>query len=133
MSGMRAISATSRRELSSSFFSLQGKAPKEIHAILTEILACFIPGRASDLSALLYTPTYQKTLPMRFSFHPVLHEMLISHFISSFPLRKFPPKLFARLCVSRLQIHKRRRFHCPEVGRLFAQFVKCLVIKYRAK
>jgi len=25
---------------------LQGKAPKEIHAILTEILACFLPGRA---------------------------------------------------------------------------------------
>jgi len=30
---------------------LQGKAPKEIHAILTETLACFIPGRAKDLSA----------------------------------------------------------------------------------
>jgi len=27
------------------------KAPKEIHAILTETLACFIPGRAKDLSA----------------------------------------------------------------------------------
>ena len=35
----RAISITSRRELVSSFFSpLQGKAPKEIHAILTETL-----------------------------------------------------------------------------------------------
>jgi len=33
------------------FFFLQGKAPKEIHAILTEILACFLPGRAEDLSA----------------------------------------------------------------------------------
>jgi len=52
MSGTRAISTTSRRELSSSFiFSLQGKAPKEIHAILTETLACFLPGRAKDLSA----------------------------------------------------------------------------------
>jgi len=30
------ISTTSRHELSSSFFSLQGKALKEIHAILTE-------------------------------------------------------------------------------------------------
>jgi hypothetical protein len=29
----------------------QGKAPKEIHAILTETLACFLPGRAKDLSA----------------------------------------------------------------------------------
>ena len=26
------------------FFSLQGKAPKEIHAFLTEILACFLVG-----------------------------------------------------------------------------------------
>jgi len=33
------------------FFFLQGKAPKEIHAILTEKLACFLPGRAKDLSA----------------------------------------------------------------------------------
>ena len=37
------------------FFSpLQGKAPKEIHAILTETLAFFLPGRAKDLSAPLY-------------------------------------------------------------------------------
>ena len=28
--------------------------PKEIHAILTETLACFLPGRAKDLSAPLY-------------------------------------------------------------------------------
>ena len=33
------------------FFFLQGKAPKEIHAILTETLACFLPGRAKDLSS----------------------------------------------------------------------------------
>jgi len=32
------------------FFPLQGNVPKEIHAILTEILACFFPGRAKDLS-----------------------------------------------------------------------------------
>ena len=38
MSGDRAISTTSRRELSSSFFFLQGKAPMEIHAILKETL-----------------------------------------------------------------------------------------------
>jgi hypothetical protein len=56
MSGMRAISTTSRRELSSSPPSPppQGKAPKEIHAILTETLSCFLPGRAKDLSALMY-------------------------------------------------------------------------------
>ena len=37
------------------FFFLQGKAPKEIHVILTETLACFLPGRANDLSASLYS------------------------------------------------------------------------------
>jgi len=36
------------------FFSLQGKAPKEIHVILTETLACFLPGWVNDLSAPLY-------------------------------------------------------------------------------
>jgi len=33
------------------FLFVQDKAPKEIHAILTETLACFLPGRAKDLSA----------------------------------------------------------------------------------
>jgi len=33
------------------FVFLQGKAPKEIHTILTETLACFFHGRAKDLSA----------------------------------------------------------------------------------
>jgi len=32
-------------------FFLQGKVPKEIHAILTDTLACFLPGWAKDLSA----------------------------------------------------------------------------------
>jgi len=36
------------------FFLLRGKASKEIHTILTETLACFLPGRAKDLSATLY-------------------------------------------------------------------------------
>ena len=36
------------------FLFLQGKAPKVIHAILRETLACFLPGRAKDLSAPLY-------------------------------------------------------------------------------
>ena len=57
MSGTGAISTTSRRELSSSFF-LQGKTPKEIYAILTETLACFLPGRARDLSAPLYLAVF---------------------------------------------------------------------------
>ena len=33
------------------FFFLQGRAPKEIHAILTETLVCFLPDRAKDFSA----------------------------------------------------------------------------------
>jgi len=33
------------------FYFLQSKTPKEIHAILTETLACFLPVRAKDLSA----------------------------------------------------------------------------------
>ena len=33
------------------FLYLQNKAPKEIHAIPTETLACFLPVRAKDLSA----------------------------------------------------------------------------------
>jgi len=36
------------------FFPPQGKAPKEIHATLTETLACFLLGRAKDLSVPLY-------------------------------------------------------------------------------
>jgi len=32
-------------------FFLQGKAPMEIHGILTETLACFLRGWAKDLSA----------------------------------------------------------------------------------
>ena len=43
----RAISTTWRRELSSSFFFLQGKAPKEIHAILKETLREHAPSYAT--------------------------------------------------------------------------------------
>ena len=45
------------------FFFFQGKAPKEIHAILTETLACFLPGRAKDLSALRCPTHYGMTKP----------------------------------------------------------------------
>ena len=51
---------TSRRELSSSSFSLQGNAPKEIHAILTETLAGFLPGRVTDSAAPLYRILHRK-------------------------------------------------------------------------
>jgi len=45
---MCAISTTWRRELSSSFFLfLQGKVPKEIHAILTETLGKHAPSYAT--------------------------------------------------------------------------------------
>jgi len=50
--GTRAISASKHEP--SSFLFLQGKAPKEIHAVLTEILASFLPCRAKDLSTPLY-------------------------------------------------------------------------------
>jgi len=58
MSGTSAISTTSRRKLSSSSSpppARQGKASKEIHAILTETLASFLPVRAKDLPAPLHT------------------------------------------------------------------------------
>ena len=73
MSGTRAISTKSRRELSSSFFFLQGKAPKGIHAILTETLACFLPGRAKDLSA-PFLPARQGKAPKEI--HAILTETL---------------------------------------------------------
>ena len=63
MSGTRAIATTSRHKLSSSFFSPQGKAPKEIHAIPRETLSCFLPGQAKDLSApvvVQYTHTHKQ-------------------------------------------------------------------------
>ena len=44
---MRAISTTSGRELQSSFLFLQGKAKKEIHAILTETLGEHAPSYAT--------------------------------------------------------------------------------------
>ena len=53
MSGTRAISTTSRRELSLSFFfsSCKARRRRKFHAILTETLDCFLPGRAKDLSS----------------------------------------------------------------------------------
>ena len=47
----RAISTTSRRQLSSRiFFFLQGKAPKEIHAILRETLGERVPSYATFIN-----------------------------------------------------------------------------------
>ena len=47
----RDFNNTETRAVIKFFFFLQDKAPKEIHANLTETLACFLPGRAKDLSA----------------------------------------------------------------------------------
>jgi len=46
------------------FSSVQGKAPKEIHAILTETLACFLPGRAKDLSVPLFSSGLSFRVPL---------------------------------------------------------------------
>ena len=43
------------------FFFLQGRATKEIHAILTETLACLLPVWAKDLSAPLVKQSLYKT------------------------------------------------------------------------
>jgi len=40
------------------FFFVQGKRPKDIQAILTEILECFLYGRTKDLTAPLILRKY---------------------------------------------------------------------------
>ena len=58
MSRTRAISTTSRRELSSSFFfPCKTSRRRKFNAFLTETLACLLPGRAEDLSASLCNKT----------------------------------------------------------------------------
>jgi len=47
------------------FFFLLGKSPKEIHAILTETLACFLLGRAKNLLAPLYSTHYSCRILMK--------------------------------------------------------------------
>ena len=67
------------------FFSppLQSKAPKEIHAILTETLPCLLPGRAKDLSAPLCKVCLFVTLSYYSSFF-FLSFFLFSFFLSFF-------------------------------------------------
>ena len=45
------------------FFFLQGKAPKEIHAILTETIACFLPGRAKECICCVWISDETVNLP----------------------------------------------------------------------
>ena len=47
----RDFNSIEKRTVIKCFFFMEGKVPKEIHAILTETLGCFLPGRAKDLSA----------------------------------------------------------------------------------
>jgi len=49
--GIHKIKSFVSKGVTCKFLFLQGKAPKEMYAILTEKLACFLPGRAKDLSA----------------------------------------------------------------------------------
>jgi hypothetical protein len=61
---MRAVSTTSRSELSSSFFFLKGKAPKEIHAILKETLGEHAPpyvtvtNWVASLNVVIFPPVF---------------------------------------------------------------------------
>ena len=56
------------RDVSCQVFSLQSKVTTEIHAILTETLACVLPGRAKDLSAPLYLGEEKEFLSIIFPF-----------------------------------------------------------------
>jgi len=71
--------------------TLQGKAPKEIHAILIETLACFLPSRAKDLSAPLYFGSTVTTFitvinPLNAELNPICHllALLGAHHILHF-------------------------------------------------
>jgi len=77
---------------------LQGKAPKEIHTILTETLACFLPGQAKDLSAPLYNPPSHtavtpsvpsglQAVPLQGKTPKEIHAILTEKFICFFPGR----------------------------------------------
>ena len=65
--GARGFNNIETRAVIKSFF-LQIKAPKEIHDILTETLACDLPVRAKDLSA----PRYKIILFFFSCFFPVI-------------------------------------------------------------
>jgi len=71
----RAISATWRHELSSSFIFLQSKAPKEIHAILTETLGgtCTILCQRPKMGGPVFPPVMRLVLDDPNSDHPGLY------------------------------------------------------------
>ena len=76
------------------FFFVQGKAPKEIHAILTETLACFLPGRAKDLSAPLYNEGMDG-IKKKLAASSMLHETKIAYY--AFDVIRFFVPYAARL------------------------------------
>ena len=74
MSRTRAISTTSRDEMISHTPPRQGKASKEIHAFLTETLACFLPGRLRTYRHPCYILSTYKTPK---EIHAILTETLV--------------------------------------------------------
>ena len=60
MSGTRAISTTSRRELSPSFFFCKARHRRKF-APFWQTLVCFLPARAKDLSATLHKDACKET------------------------------------------------------------------------
>jgi len=84
------------------FLFLQGKAPKEIHAILTETVACFLPGRAKDLSARVLITVFKDVHIMSISWAGLIQStpsisiyllftlILCSHLRLCFPCGLFP-------------------------------------------
>ena len=71
-------------------FFLHGKAPKEIHAILTETLACFLLGRAKDLSTPLCVGDARSERKLRLAATLLTKK---THYLS--PGNLFPPLLSA--------------------------------------
>ena len=135
MSWTRAISTTSRHELSSSLFFLQGKAPKEIHAILTETLACFLPGRAKDLSA----PLYRLCMNMYITSYVCVYIMYVYIFVYS-KLYSFSPVCFTRnpfpLCFSytvHMLIGRPSQYACLPHSLSDVNSTSIVVLKFRTK
>ena len=67
------------------FFPARQGAEKKIHAILTETLTCFLPGRAKKLSALLYLSilflTFFSSTMFQMHLRPFLNYFLGSMFL----------------------------------------------------
>jgi len=78
MSGTRSISTTSRHELSSSFFSCKVSRRRKFTPFW-RTLACFLPGRAKNLSAPLYATLHKISLsPL--SYYAMQHLRLATKF-----------------------------------------------------